>query len=60
MAYMMDLIVEADGILSILSFSTCVLGHITLEICAPYDIGKNPLLGFYILNLFNTLSMYVL
>src|SRR5262249_29292510 len=58
-AYMIDPMAEAYGILLMRSVISCVVGHIDLERFFPCDIGINPFFERSMLNLFSILSMYV-
>ena len=60
MAYMIDPTSKANGIRLMLFLSSWVLGHMSLDREMPCDTGNSPLLDWSMLNLFNTLSMYVL
>ena len=57
-AYMIDPIVEAYGILLMLSLSSFVKGHYSLVRSTPKAKGMNPFFELLILKCFSTLSMY--
>src|SRR3954470_9815636 len=60
MAYMIEPMAEAYGTLLIVSLSFTVAGHRALLNILPDNMGNEPFFALSILNLFRTLSRYVL
>src|SRR3954468_13641301 len=60
MAYMIEPMAEAYGTLLIVSLSFTVAGHCVLLNILPDNMGNEPFFALSIMNLFRTLSRYVL
>ena len=58
-AYMIDPIGEAYGVILMRVLSSCVFGHMDFKRVVPLDMGTYSLLDRSMLNLFSNLAMYV-